>query len=200
MANLFAIHSVGNSLATYLTNAYQDSPSIPADFRAANACKFELISSGEMTKENEPAPPTLSLFLYRVTINEHVRNTSRPSAQSRGDIPLSLDLHYLMTVWASGPLVEHTILAWAMRELYANPLLDVSSLSPEAGWAPDDVIQLIPSELSTEDIMRIWDALDPPYRLSVSYIARVVRLEAHTTPDALPVVATRYSWRNREDK
>ena len=57
------------------------------------------------------------------------------------------------------------------------PILDASSLSPEAGWGANEVIQIIPAELSTEDVMRIWDALDPPYRLSVSYIARLVRLD-----------------------
>jgi hypothetical protein len=83
-------------------------------------------------------------------------------------------------------------MAWAMRQLYQHPILDASALSPEAGWAPDEVVQIIPSELSTEDMMRIWDALEPPYRLSVSYIARRVRLDPDRLLDAAPVVATRF--------
>jgi hypothetical protein len=39
--------------------------------------------------------------------------------------------------------------------------------------------------------MRIWDALEPSYRLSVSYIARVVRIDGDASR-GLPVVATRY--------
>ena len=69
------------------------------------------------------------------------------------------------------------MLAWAIRQLHLFPILDASSLSPEAGWGANEVIQIIPAELPTEDMMRIWDALDPAYRLSVSYIARLVRLD-----------------------
>ena len=74
------------------------------------------------------------------------------------------------------------------------PILDASSLSPEAGWGANEVIQIIPAELSTEDVMRIWDALDPPYRLSVSYIARLVRLDPDAQQHARPVVATRFAY------
>jgi hypothetical protein len=36
--------------------------------------------------------------------------------------------------------------------------------------------------------MRIWDALDPGYRLSVSYIARVVPIYPTGLPPGRPVV------------
>ena len=60
------------------------------------------------------------------------------------------------------------------------------------------MIQLIPAELSTEDIMRIWDALEPSYRLSVSYIARVVRIDSTRVEQVRPVVATRFSYEDKE--
>jgi hypothetical protein len=191
MANLLAIHSVGASLVTYLRNSY------PESLRAAHDCDFRLISSGELAEPGDIGP-ALSLFLYRVTMNEHVRNAPRVNDLSDVNIPLSVDLHYLMTVWAATALAEQSILAWAMRQLYLHPVLDISSLSAEAEWSPGDVIQLIPAELSNEDIMRIWDALDPPYRLSVSYIARVVRIDADSVARARPVVATRHSFTGRE--
>jgi hypothetical protein len=143
-------------------------------------------------------PTTLSLYLYRVTMNEHLRNIARVNGFTDNDVPLSIDLHYLLTVWANNAVAEHTILAWAMRELYLHPVLDISSLSPEAGWTAGDVVQLIPAELSNEDVMRIWDALEPPYRLSISYIARVVRIDADTTEDSRPVVATRFSYSDKK--
>ncbi len=187
VANLFAIHSVGNSLITYLRNAY------PEPLRTDHPCTFHLLSSGEMATATEDLGTALSLYLYAVTQNEHLRNTGRPNGRLDRNVPLSVDLHYLLTVWANSALAEHAILGWAMRELYQHPVLDSSSLTPEAGWSPGDVVQLIPAELSTEDMMRIWDALEPPYHLSVSYIARVVRIDAATAPDARPVVATRFS-------
>ena len=45
-----------------------------------------------------------------------------------------------------------------------------------------------------DDGVRIWDALDPPYRLSVSYIARLVRLDPDTQRQARPVVTTRFAY------
>jgi hypothetical protein len=105
-----------------------------------------------------------------------------------------LDLHFLLSAWAGNARDEHTIVAWAIRQLHMFPILDASSLSPEAGWGTNEVIQVIPAELSTEDVMRIWDALDPPYRLSVSYIARLVRLDPDAQQQARPVVTTRFAY------
>jgi hypothetical protein len=111
-------------------------------------------------------------------MNEHLRNLPRTNHTFDANAPLAVDLHYLMTVWANNALAEHTILSWAMRELYRHPILDKSSLSSEADWNTADVIQLIPAELSNEDIMRIWDALvQNVYQLSVPYVARVVRID-----------------------
>lgn len=191
MANVFAIHSVGNSLVTYLRNSY------PEPLRTDLTCEFRLLSSGELI-ETSDFPTTLSLYLYRVTMNEHLRNIARVNGLTDNDVPLSIDLHYLLTVWANNAVAEHTILAWALRELYLHPVLDISSLSPEAGWTAGDVVQVIPAELSNEDVMRIWDALEPPYRLSISYIARVVRIDPDTTEDARPVVATRFSYSDKK--
>src|SRR5207253_10302943 len=120
-------------------------------------------------------PTTISLFLYDGTMNEHLCNVGWVYYATDKNVPLALDLHYLMTVWASSAEAEHSIHAWAMHQLYHHSVLDTSSLSSEAAWSAGDVVQVIPAELSNEDIMRIWDAVNPPYRLSVSYIARVVR-------------------------
>lgn len=188
MANLRAIHSVGNSIVTYLRNTYPAA----AGGAAMPGCDFALLSLAELE-----APPDgatrLSLLLYRVTVNEHMRQQRPDRLSSEQPAPLGLDLHFLLSAWGGTAADEQLPLAWAMRQLYQHPILDASSLSPEAGWAPDEVIQVIPAELSTEDMMRIWDALTPGYRLSVSYIARLVRIDADPVADALPVVASRFS-------
>jgi hypothetical protein len=186
VTNVFAIHSVGQSLVTYLTNTY------PAELRDRYDCTFALVSSADFAQDIEPTK--VSLYLYRVTMNEHLRSARRGLDAARDGTPLSVDLHYLLTVWATTALEEQVILAWTMRQLQQHPVLDRSSLSPEADWNTGEFIQVIPAELSTEDVMRIWDALQPPYRLSVSYIARVVRIDADAVPAAPPVVATRFEY------
>lgn len=196
MANLQAIHSVGNSLVTYLNNSYQElsdtDPLLPS-------CKFQLLSSTELDDMDKPETNTLSFFLHRVTMDEHVRNTPQINAMLPQQAPLSLDLHYLMSIWANSAATEHFILAWAMRQLHLHPILDSSYLSSEADWRPEEVIQIIPAELSNEDMMRIWDTLKPSYRLSVSYIARVVRIEGDDLENVRPVVATRMLAGERQE-
>ncbi len=187
MANLFAIHSVGDSLVTYLRNSY------PEPLRSVQPCTFRLLSGGEIVDVPNQGT-TLSLLLYRVTIDEHLRNTGRPGDAGDEPAPLSLNLHYLFSVWADSAAIEHSILGWAMYELHRRPVLDQSSLTPEGNWDSSDAIHIIPAELSNEDIMRIWDALEPAYRLSVSYIARVVRIDTNRPSPGRPVVATRFDW------
>lgn len=189
MANLQAIHSVGHSLVTYLRNTYP----AQAGGQAMPDCTFDLVSSGEMATP-EPDVTRLTLYLYRVTVNEHQRQQRPERMSPEQQAPLGVDLHFLLTAWANTAQDELLPLTWAMRQLYEHPILDTSALSREAGWGPDEVVQIIPSELSTEDMMRIWDALEPSYRLSVSYIARRVRLDADVFTEAAPVVATRFGY------
>lgn len=184
MANVFAIHSVGESLRTYLDNSY------PAALRQAHPCAFRLLSSGELAGHEE-LDNVLSLYLYRVTLNEHLRNVPRTVDPDLEETPLSLDLHYLVTVWAKSALAEHVILAWTMRQLQQHPVLDRAALSPEAEWGPGEWIQVIPAELSAEDLMRVWDELEPSYRLSASYVARVVRIDTDASFAGRATVATR---------
>ncbi|HTE45187.1 MAG TPA: DUF4255 domain-containing protein [Gemmatimonadaceae bacterium] len=187
MTNVLAIHSVGESLRTYLDASYPD------DLRTLHPCEFKLLSSGELAGDVD-LDGVLSLYLYRVTVNEHARNIRRTTDPLRENIPLAVDLHYMLTVWSRSAFTEHVVLAWAMRQLNQHPVFDTSSLTSEAEWSTGDVVQVLPAELSTEDVMRIWDALDPGYRLSVSYIARVVRIDTDPIIDGLPVVATRFAY------
>jgi hypothetical protein len=171
-----------------LQNAY------PAELRADMPCKFQLVSSNELNAPNLDFGTAVTLYLHRVTIDPYLRNAAVNAAPQKRRVPVAVDLHYLLTVWADTALAEQTILGWVMLELYQHEALSQSDLTPTGGWGPDDVVQVVPGEISNEDMMRIWDALDPPYHLSLSYIARVIRIEPQTEPAALPVVARRQDF------
>jgi hypothetical protein len=189
MANVFAIHSVGNSIVTYLRNSYpQEIAGTPMP-----ACAFDLVSCGQLAGDFEETT-RITLLLHRVTVNEHARHYRRANAPADGRAPLSVDLHYVLTAWAATPLDEQVTFAWTLRELHEHPVLDASSLSPEAGWSRDEVIQIVPSELTNEDVMRIWDALEPSYRLSATYVARLVRLDPDAIGEFRPVVARQLAF------
>lgn len=190
MANVLALHSVGSSIATFLRNTY---PSQVAG-QAMPGCDFALISSGELAGDIDETLTRITLYLHRVTMNEHNRQRRPGTMSPEQQAPLGLDLHFLLTAWAGNAQEELVTLTWAMRQLYQHPILDASSLSPEAGWASDEVIQIVPAEIPTEEMMRIWDALRPSYHLSVAYVARLVRVDPDRIEPAAPVVAMRMGY------
>ena len=186
MANLYAIHSVGASLATWMRNRY------PAELRAAMPCAFRVLSSGDLAQLDEsPGNATVGIYLHRLTINEQGRHHRASGASSDAVPPLALDLHLLITISADGALAEHTVAGWVMRELHERPLFDRSVLSTDAGWRADELVHVIPAELGHEDLSRVWESFRRTYRLTLPYVARVVRLDPSTTPDGAPVVAIR---------
>lgn len=189
MANLMAIHSVGSSLITYLRNAY------PSWLRNEHSCDFRLLSSGELAQlEVTNMNTTVSLYLYRITIDEYLRNKNLPNQSPESYPPLSLNLHYLLTIWADSSLAEQVIAAWVMNEIHHHPIMDVSMLSSDGEWKQDEVVQITPAELSTEDMMRIWDSLAPNYHLSLSYTGKVIRIDPKDEQAGRPVVASRFSY------
>lgn len=197
MASVGAVHSVGESIVRYLGDAHQLQRQIeaglPADQRALPDCSFIQLSSAQLANAFSPNGTQVTLYLYRIGIDKLLRTTadSRSPGVSRSR-PLSLELHYLLTVWSSNVAAEQTMMAWAMRELHAAPSFDRGRLTPAAIWRPDETIQITPSELSHENMMRIWDAMSPSYRLSASYVARVVRVDSPAPATAGPVVAQRF--------
>lgn len=202
MATIKSIHSVCNSIIQFLHNAYEATP-VPygppnTTLQDEYPCSFRVLASSEL-KASTDFGTTVSLYLYRVTVNEHLRN--QPALIRRGSgSPLAVDLHFLLTIWSESAVAEQTLCAWAMSLLHQHPLMDISSLSQEGGWGHDDVVQIIPAELSNEELMRLWDALAPDYHLSIPYIARVVRIDAEAVSTGQPVVATRYQYENRDEQ
>ena len=149
MAGIGAVHSVGHSLITYLSDLYPQVPSA-----ALPACDFQLVSSGQLI-EFSPTGTVVTAYLFRIGLDPYLRNTG--STDRPGDPttrPLALELHYLFTAWADSALAEQAVLSWVMLQLHQRPLLDRSILTAEGGWGVDDQIQIVPSELSHEDMMR----------------------------------------------
>jgi hypothetical protein len=197
MASLGAVHSVGASLVAHLSQAHQLQRQIELglveDERVLPDCSFDQLASAQLAGPFSPNGNQVTLYLYRIGVDRYLRTSADSrTPQEPGSRPLGLELHYLMTAWAGTSAAEHTLMSWAMRELHMAPTLDWGRLQPARLWRRDESVQITPSELSHEDMMRIWDALTPTYRLSVSYIARVVRVDALPQVGAGPVVATRF--------
>lgn len=191
MADYTAIYSVGNSIAQYLTNNFT------GDVQTAfKNVKFQLVASSQIAEEDQThLDNVVTIFLHRITIDENFRSATRIQDEPAKKALLYLDLHYLITYWGSDPQAEQSILGWTMQQLRMASILDNSILTPANIWGTDESIQLVPADLSLEDILRIWDALGPKYRLSLCYIARVVRIDVARTslPEPL-VIANRLQY------
>ncbi|HMV68860.1 MAG TPA: DUF4255 domain-containing protein [Myxococcota bacterium] len=199
MANLHAIHSVSRALVNYLRGSFPPGLVTPAP-------AFEVFSSAQQHTPGSPGN-TVSLWLYRITTNEHARGVVPTAGAAGAAAPLALDLHYLLTVWADDASNEQTLLAWAMTQIHRTPQMDISLLSDQivlpgashpAGWRLDDVLTVVQEAMSSEDLMRIWGAVSSPYHISVPYVVRVVRIDAETIVEPARVVSTRMRFEGVE--
>jgi hypothetical protein len=126
--------------------------------------------------------PGLSVLLYRVEVNKTMRAGWSAAGSHNGRAHLPLDLHFLVTPWATNADYELRILGRTMQYLESHPSLS-GPLLDGAGWAAADSVQLVLDEVSTETVMRTFDSLPHDYKLSITYVARVVRLDSlHAAP------------------
>jgi hypothetical protein len=137
------------------------------------------ITLGHPSDPNANQGPLLSLWLYRVCENEHVRNRwpqPLPADDRRlGLPPLPLNLSYLLTPVGGEEETRQKILGRAMRVFHDHAVVPLDE--PLAGTALEE-LHLTLTRLSLEDTCRIWEALQIPFRLSVSYEARMVRVSS----------------------
>jgi hypothetical protein len=185
VANVQALLALADGLATHLSRAY------PKAMNDVDPVKFEAVCSATVHKEPPDNSTRLTIWPYRASINEHQRNRSFALPQGLTNRPLPLDVHLLVSVWATRTEHELTLFTWAMRELYQLSAVDGSVLSTvDAEMRPDEQLQLSFSDLSLEDMMRLWEGNKGGYRLSFALLARVLQVDI-TQRDAEPVVARR---------
>jgi Pvc16 N-terminal domain len=130
----------------------------------------------------------MSLWLYHVVPNEHLRNgpfvrRRDPANQNDDDAqfypPLVLNLLYLLTpsIQSDGngadQLADQRLLGRAMQILHDQAVLPMQSKE-----APGDGTELHLSlaPRTIEELAQVWEAMQQPYRLSVCYEVRVVRI------------------------
>jgi hypothetical protein len=182
---------VGKSLERYLSSCFID-PLVPAPVSGlttkavlARTEDFDTSGGGQIT------PPCLSIFLYRIDFNKAMRAAWSAVGSQDGFGHLPLDLHYMLTPWASDPELEHRIIGRTMQCLETTPILSGPLLTPAGGWAPNEGVQIMLEEVPTEWVMRTFDSLPTEFKLSVPYVARVTRIDSRQrfrAPDSTTVV------------
>lgn len=164
--------------------------------------------------DSAKGPSQLNLFLYQVTPNQGWRNVGFPSRDASGaridNPPLALDLHYLLMAYGSQPLHAEILLGYAMQLLHETPILTRDAIRKSlaaptqvtgSGLPPAmlnlytselaeqvELVKIWPQILSTEEISKLWTALQTHYRPTAAYQASVVLIESKASiKTALPV-------------
>ena len=175
MATFRAIAAVSNAVVRLLASQYQ-----PADFNNTQL-EFKVYLASDFVKS--PMTAGVSVFLYRVYTNNSFRTPGgRPlpdGMRQRSQLPL--DLHMLLTAWGKDATLQHTITGWMMRILEDTPSFPPGLLNQwTAGvFRPDETVELTTTDLSTEELFRIWEVIGvSAYQISVPYVARVIKIES----------------------
>jgi hypothetical protein len=204
MSSPLAIGAVSAVLRDLLNNGLIDAGSGPV---SVSAVAPDLINLDE-----SEFVPRLNLFLYQVTPNSGWCNAGLPSRSAANgerltNAPLALDLHYLLTAYARADFEAEILLGYAMHLLHERPVLgpaairkalslgavDDSLMPPAfnmlvASDLADQVeqIKVTPSPQSSDDMSKLWSAIQSKYRPSSAYQVSVVLIDGKR-PAATPL-------------
>ena len=154
----------------------------------------------------------INLFLHQVTPNIGWRNERLPSRDATGsqrlsNPPLALDLHYLLSAYGAEDLHAEILLGYAMQLFHENPVLSRAAINTALSPSPDvgadlplalraladcgladqvEHIRITPATLNSEEMSRLWSALQAHYRPTAAYHVSVVLIES-TRPASSPL-------------
>lgn len=180
MSEFSAIRSVSLTLRELLENGTADL-----------GVTVHLLSPKELQGNGDTG---ISLWLYRITRNEHVWNHP-PQRLASGQVPfrpMPINLHYLITPLTGDAESEQMLLGRILQTLNDNPSLRGVALQDPLPEGNEELrISLDP--LSLEELTRIWSALQEPYQTSLTYEVHMVRIDSRRDPRAVAPVTTRES-------
>jgi|LGVD01.1.fsa_nt_gb hypothetical protein len=177
MSDYTAIADVGETLIDLLRGKMKDL--IPDD------SSIVLVSPGEIQANDTIR---LSLFLYQVSENVHMRNQELQifDPATLNYPPITLDLFYMLTSYPSPGISdvtertkeEHSILGRAVQVLYENAIIAGTALKGNLSEKYDE-LHITMSHLSLDDITKIWNTFqDKPFRPSVCYLVTPVMIDS----------------------
>ena len=198
MSNFLAIATVTACLK-YLLEGVHEVTSDPVDITTLHPTKLDSVSISQ--KKNR-----LNIFLYHVTPNLRLRNSTLPIRNSKGELvnvtQIGLALYYLLTAYPKDDediqLIAQRLLASAIRILNENPVLTSETINiattkyltgiPEGRDGSKIIsdladqtepVKLSFQPLSLDELAKIWTSFfQTNFRTSVAYHATVILLDS----------------------
>lgn len=134
----------------------------------------------------------VTVFVYRVDLDATRRHDTLPPETVGGAarVALAVELRFLLIIWGKDARRELQVLSRCMEFLDETPVIAGDDLDPAYAWQPGAAVKVGLDTISTQDLVQLWDALTPSYRLSVPYHARTLRLTPRKGEPAAPPVRT----------
>jgi hypothetical protein len=138
------------------------------------------ISGDSPAEIADDTQPSLSLYLYQIGENRHLKNIGMSETDS-GDLrypPLPVQLFYLMTSYAKSRDTEQQIMGRAMQILNDNATICGSMLRGGLAGSCEEVVVTV-NPLSLDEMNKLWSLFcGKSYRLSVSYQVSPVLIDS----------------------
>ena len=175
MSDYKVLAEVGQSLVNLLWEGIQADPDLVALINNINLISLE--SPAEHKENNDQA--LLSVYLYRITEDAFLKN--RPYVEGTGGQirkpPMALDLYYLITPLLKAPRDQQIVLGKVMQILYDHPTMAGPELAGTLATS-GEAVRVVFNTVPLQEVSWVWQALETPYRLSVSYTLRVSLLDS----------------------
>jgi Pvc16 N-terminal domain len=207
MSSPLAIGAVSAVLRNLLDNGM-----IEASAAIGGTVAITAVAPDTIDLDSNDDPPRLNLFLHRVTHNQGWSNAGLPSrsgvsGERLTNAPLALDLHYMLTAYGRADFHAEILLGYAMQLLHERPVLDRAAIRRALDPSPIDLslfppalqalaasdladqvelIKITPAPMSSDDMSRLWSAIQSHYRPSSTYQVSVVLIEG-VKPAASPL-------------
>jgi hypothetical protein len=175
MGDYSVIAEAGQAVVQMIWGAISADPSLVSLINSESLITLE--SPAEHVDNNDGA--LLSVYLYRIAEDPFMKN--RAGAEGPGGTqrrtPLSLDLYYLITPMLTDAYDRQVVLGKVMQVLYDRPSLDGGALLGSMA-ASGDVVRMVLNPVPLNEVALVWQALEIPYMLCVSYVLRVAMLQS----------------------
>jgi Pvc16 N-terminal domain len=150
-----------------------------------------ILSTPDDFKDFAPRQPSVTIFLYHVGINGEMRNgPSGPAFNGSGPPALPLDLRFLITPWTQDTRDAYRMIGAIAQVFNDHAVMGFGELLGDV-WGTDDTVELIMESLPVGELFDLWDPSNIPFKLSLTYLARVIGISSAVPAEAAPVaVAT----------
>lgn len=182
MAGHRALAAAGRSIVELLNRRFEEQlPTGPRPTAVlAGTADFDRVNSSPVSVIRFPA---VSVYCYRVCVDKETRPGWSAVSSVDGVSRTPLRMHILIAAWDTFVESELEWLGLAVQTLERDTILTGPMLHPSGEWQPGDAVQVVSDDLPLDSMSEAFEALTTKYRLSLPYVARVIRIDGRQRAD-----------------